>query len=334
MGKRKLTIQQQRRIRERRRDGGSPSPAEMAADRALGPEREGVVITRYGSQADVLPPDFSADDQPQRCHIRANLTDLVTGDRIVWREGHDTGVIERARTRQTIMARPDKQGRSRPVAANVDRIAVVIAPEPRPHASLIDRYLVAAETQGIRPLIILNKVDLLTGPDAGHLKALLDTYAELDYEVLRVSARNGDGMGPLFAYLADHTSVLVGQSGVGKSTLVNILCPGAAATVGSLSEQAAKGRHTTTSATLYAMPNGGRLIDSPGIREFGLWHLDTRAVAEGFVEFRPVLGGCRFRDCRHLDEPGCAVLEAAARGQIQARRLASYQHIVRELLDH
>lgn len=327
MAKRRLTIQQTRRIAEKQR-----KTAQSADTDSAGAGREGVVITRYGNRAAVLPVDFSPSDVPVRCHIRATSDDLVTGDRVVWQWGSPTGVIEARLERSSVISRPDGRGRLRPVAANVDRIAIVIAPEPEPHANLVDRYLVAAEHQGIRPLLILNKMDLMAG-DRAALDAMLSSYGELGYDVLRVSAHSGSGLDAMRQYFANHTTVLVGQSGVGKSSLVNLLYPAAAAQTGELSAQVAKGRHTTTAANLYRLPSGGYLIDSPGIREFGLGHLDSRAVAEGFADFRPFLGGCRFRDCIHLNEPGCAILAAVSRREISDRRLASYRLIVGDAAD-
>ncbi|HLS97118.1 MAG: small ribosomal subunit biogenesis GTPase RsgA [Porticoccaceae bacterium] len=325
MAKRRLTVQQHRRIAEKQRKTvlGLDSDGDVA-DGGI----EGVVITRFGTQAAVLPPDFRPGDRPQRCHIRAALADLVTGDRVIWRPGSPTGVVEARLDRASVISRPDPRGKLRPVAANVDRIAVVIAPEPEPHPNLIDRYLVAAEHEGIRPLLILNKVDLM-GPGDSHIDRMLADYRALGYDILRVSAEAGIGLAEMRAYFARHTTVLVGQSGVGKSSLINLLYPEAQALIGELSAQMAKGRHTTTAATLYRLPGGGQLVDSPGIREFGLGHLDSRAIAEGFIEFRPFLGTCRFRDCHHAQEPGCAILDAVARHAISARRFGSYQLMVR-----
>ena len=328
MANRRLTIQQKRRIQHKQHQTTLPGAAAVAEGN-LGAEQEGIVITRFGKQADVLPPDFLPGDKPFRCHIRATINELVTGDAVIWRTGKPTGVVEATRPRNSVISRPDSRGRLRPVAANVDRIAIVLAPQPEPHPNLIDRYLVAAEDQDIRPLLLLNKVDLLKANDP--IDALLATYGLLGYDILRVSAVSGVGLEELLAYFSRHTSVLVGQSGVGKSSLINLLHPPAAAQVGELSTVKAKGRHTTTSATLYRLPGGGNLVDSPGIREFGLGYLDNRAVAEGFIEFRPFLGGCRFRDCIHLKEPGCAILDAVSRNVITTQRHLSYQQIIRDL---
>ena len=323
MAKRRLTIQQNRRIADKQRKTTLALDSDGDRDGL-----EGLVITRFGTQAAVLPPDFLPGDKPQRCHIRAAVNDLVTGDRVIWRPGSPTGVVEARLDRTSLISRPDSRGNLRPVAANLNRIAVVIAPEPEPHPNLIDRYLVAAEHEGIRPLLILNKVDLLQPGDTTIDEVLAD-YRALGYDILRVSAQAGIGLAEMRAYFARHTTVLVGQSGVGKSSLVNLLYPDALALIGELSAQMGKGRHTTTAATLYRLPGGGQLIDSPGIREFGLGHLDRRAIAEGFIEFRPFLGTCRFRDCNHDHEPGCAILEALARHAISPRRFSSYQLMVR-----
>ena len=267
-----------------------------------------------------------------RCHLRANLEALVTGDRVVWCEGDPTGVVVAQLERNSVLSRPDPYGKLKPVAANIDQIMVVIAPLPTPHANLIDRYLVAAETVGIEPVILLNKIDLLADdPVLGQeMDELLAIYPTLGYRILRTSSLEG-GLEELHGALRERISVFVGQSGVGKSSLINVLLPDAELRVGALSESRQKGVHTTTTAQLFHLDCGGSLIDSPGIREFGLWHMSREQVEQGFREFRPFLGACKFRDCRHQQEPGCAILGAAESGQISQRRLGSYRHIVTTL---
>ena len=190
----------------------------------------------------------------------------------------------------------------------------------------------AAEHQGIEPLILLNKQDLLEPTNAQTIEALLSIYPDIGYRVLRTSTKRDAGLLPLQHSLDGHTSVFVGQSGVGKSSLVNAL-PGTNTRVGEMSAATGKGRHTTTTAKLFHMPCGGDLIDSPGIRDFGLSHLDRDSIAQGFVEFRPYLGACKFRDCKHRADPGCALVEAVANGAISQRRFDSYHHQV-ESLEH
>jgi ribosome biogenesis GTPase len=321
MARRKLSQQQTRRIARQREtlldDGGA-----SAQDAT-----EGLIVAQYGSQVDVEP---AAGGSPLRCHLRANLEGLVTGDRVLFCPGEATGIVVAGLPRHSALSRPDSRGRLKAVAANIDQVAVVIAPLPEPHANLLDRYLVAAEAIGALPLIVVNKADLLA--DASLARAmddLLDVYPGLGYRVLYCTA-NGD-VSRLAEALCGHTSVLVGQSGVGKTSLLNALLPSAAQRTGELSVGHAKGTHTTTTSMLFHLPSGGAFIDSPGIREFGLTHLTRDAVEHGFREFHPYLGRCRFRDCRHEGEPGCALLAALAEGHIGAQRLESYRHIIGSL---
>jgi ribosome biogenesis GTPase len=330
MSKRKLTRKQAWRIEKIQAERAKRAEKRGAdVDRALsagelGVEREGLVVAHYGTQVAVE----SSPGESQRCHLRANLEGLVTGDRVIWCEGEPTGVVVAQLDRESVLCRPDSQGNLKPVAANIDQIIIVLAPLPEPHANLIDRYLVAAETVGIEPVILLNKTDLLA--DHGEkIDELLAIYPTLGYRVLRTSIKGG--LEELHGALSERTSVFVGQSGVGKSSLVNVLLPEADLRVGALSENTQKGTHTTTTAQLFHLTYGGSLIDSPGIREFGLWHMSKQQVEEGFREFRPFLGTCKFRDCQHQQEPGCAILGAAESGQIGERRLDSYRRIVASL---
>ncbi|ATJ83771.1 small ribosomal subunit biogenesis GTPase RsgA [Halomonas beimenensis] len=336
MSKRKLSRQQRWRIekiqaeRARRAEKRGAKESEQLAAGEYGPEQPGRVIAHFGRTLDVLPEGGEA---PVRCHLRANLEGLVTGDRVIWRAGQDgSGVVVARGERDNVLERPDPRGQLKPVAANIDQILIVFAVEPEPHANLIDRYLVAAEATGIPPVLVLNKIDLL--PDSGGaLRELLDRYESLGYPVVTTTTARDGGLDALHRRLAGRTSVFVGQSGVGKSSLIDRLLPDEELRIGALSEDSRKGRHTTTTARLYHMPSGGELIDSPGIREFGLTHLDEDQVARGFIEFRELLGRCRFRDCRHRQEPGCALIHAVEAGEVHADRFASYRRIVDSLED-
>jgi ribosome biogenesis GTPase / thiamine phosphate phosphatase len=331
MGKRKLSRQQAWRVEKiqaerAKRAARRDADAEQALlDGELGPEREGLIVAHYGTQVAVE----SAPGESQRCHLRANLEGLVTGDHIVWCEGDPVGVVVAKLPRESELCRPDTQGNLKPVAANIDQIIVVIAPYPEPHSNLIDRYLVSAEATGIEPVLLLNKTDLLADDDdlRERIKALLSPYTQLGYRTIQTSCKES-GAVELENTLEAKTSVFVGQSGVGKSSLVNMLIPDADLAVGALSENTQKGTHTTTAAHLSHLKSGGALIDSPGIREFGLWHLSREEVERGFIEFQPFLGHCKFRDCQHQQEPDCAILQAVVDGKISEKRMASYRHII------
>lgn len=342
MSKRKLTrrqswriekIQEERKARAQKRE--DKITLELQDD-SLGPEQPGLIIAHYGAQLDIEP--IGKPGETYRCHLRANLPPLVTGDRIVWRASSKggMGVVVALEDRDSLLSRPDMRGQLKPVAANIDYIVLVIAPVPVPHSNLIDRYLVAAETVGIEPVILLNKTDLLVGgasrPSVSkELDDMLINYERIGYRVLKASTRTEDGLNELKNLLNEHTSVFVGQSGVGKSSLVNTLLPGVDTKVGPLSESTGKGTHTTTAARLFHFPAGGMLIDSPGIREFGLWHMEPEDVLHGFKEFRPFIGHCKFRDCSHEQEPGCAIRQALLNGDILQERMDSYQNILNSL---
>ncbi|MFT5887555.1 MAG: ribosome biogenesis GTPase [Zhongshania sp.] len=333
MTKRKISRQQRWRIEKVQAERTErASKRDTQLDKALnegelGPEQNGLIVSHFGQQVEVE----GQDGLRQRCHVRANITALVTGDSVTWREGKPTGVVVACNERHTLLSRPDNHGQLKPVAANIDHIIIVIAPEPRAHANLIDRYLVASEAIGIRPVLLLNKTDLINDDNRDYLDAMLARYQEIGYPVTRASTATDHGLDELKSTLKDQISVFVGQSGVGKSSLVNSLLPGTDTKIGALSEATAKGRHTTTTARLFHFPDGGSLIDSPGIREFALWNMDREKVLAGFIEFRPFLGMCRFRDCKHEREPRCALLEAEADHKIRPERMHSYRQIIDSL---
>ncbi|WP_263081141.1 small ribosomal subunit biogenesis GTPase RsgA [Endozoicomonas sp. Mp262] len=339
MAKRKLTRRQNWRIQKiqeerisRARKKESQIEEQLKNDQ-LGPEQQGLVIAHYGAQLDIEPINKPGDTW--RCHLRTNLPALVTGDKVIWRAGKEgcSGVVVALEERNSLLSRPDMRGQLKPVAANIDYIVLVIAPVPTPYPNLVDRYLVAAEAVDIEPVLLLNKTDLLSTPEDRQLMDdLLSTYENIGYRTLKASTHSEEGLQPLKALLDQHTSVFVGQSGVGKSSLVNALLPGVDIRVGALSETTGKGTHTTTAAKLFHFPSGGTLIDSPGIREFGLWHMEQEEVIQGFREFRPFLGHCRFRDCQHEQEPGCAIQQALINGDILPERMDSYRQILGSLL--
>lgn len=340
MSKRKLSRQQRWRIEKVQAERAERATRHDVQEEVLlaagdyGAEQPGRVMAHFGRTLDVRS---DVDGESVRCHLRANLEGLVTGDRVVWRgrtdaEGHIVeGVVVARGERESVLERPDARHQLKPVAANIDQILIVFAVEPEPHANLIDRYLVAAEHAGIRPLLLLNKFDLIDEQNAPALNAMLAVYRQLGYPVLEVSAHHGNGMEQLQQQLDGRISVFVGQSGVGKSSLVNSLLPEVETRVGPLSELSGQGTHTTTTARLFHFPGGGELIDSPGIREFGLGHVSRSDVEAGFIEFNDLIGTCRFRDCKHDREPGCALLKALEDGRVQQQRMNSYRSIIASL---
>ena len=317
MGKRRLSLRQQRRILAGQSRGFHASMTPDAAEADL---RTGVVTARYGREVDVL--DAEAPHSPaQRCHLRANLEPVV-GDRVLWQAGDAQGVVTALAPRHSLLRRRENR-RVRILAANVDQVAIVVAPQPAPHPALVDRLLAAAELEGMAALLVVNKCDL---PGTDLAEEIGAARARLGYPLVCVSAHTGLGLDDLRAHLERNISVFCGQSGVGKSSLVNRLFPEAAAAVGALSEAAAKGRHTTTIARFYPLP-GGAVIDSPGIREFDVACTDANELIRGFIELSPLAAECRFRNCQHRNDPGCALAAAVRAGAVDPQRLASFHRL-------
>ncbi|HNH90400.1 MAG TPA: ribosome small subunit-dependent GTPase A, partial [Thiobacillaceae bacterium] len=264
----------------------------------------GRVVAAHGRHFHVESPEGVVE-----CVMRGKKGGIACGDRVAFQPiPSGGGVIEKVEARDNLLYRSDEM-RSKLIAANLDLAVVVTAAVPYFREELLIRCLVSCETADIPVLILLNKTDLAeTAALAKHLAA----YGALGYDLLAVSAM-GD-LAALEARLRGRTSVLVGGSGMGKSTLLNRLVPDAHAATGEISESLDAGRHTTTHARMYRLPSGGQLIDSPGMQEFGLQHLDAAALMAAFPEIRERVGQCRFYNCRHLKEPGCAVREAAETG--------------------
>lgn len=256
---------------------------------------------------------------------------VVIGDRVeVAGAETEHPTIESVAERRTVVVRRRPGGR-RPkvVAANVDRmLAVVAATRPDPRLEVIDRLLVIAESGGVEPVVVVNKLDL---PGAGETAArLASLYGEAGYTVVATSATDGRGMSELGELLCTGTSALVGPSGVGKSSLLNALEPTLELRIGELSRKVARGRHTTVSSRLIALSCGGLVADTPGFSDIGVWGVDAEELDRCFPEIRRLGSGCRFQDCAHLAEPGCAVLDAVEAGEIAPSRHASYRALREE----
>jgi len=258
-----------------------------------------------------------------KCFPRGKRSEVACGDRVqVAPTAAGQGVIEAIDPRSALFYRSDAF-RQKLIAANVTQIMIVLAAAPSYYEDLVNRCLVAAEEARIRAVIVLNKFDL--GTSAAALESLR-LFEKLGYPVLPLSARQD--VTPLLPWLEGQTTVLVGQSGMGKSTIINRLLPEANAATAEVSIALDSGRHTTTHARLYRLGASGRIIDAPGLQEFGLHHIAPEALDALFVEFRPFIGHCRFANCRHASEPGCAIAGAVKDGLISERRRASYRQIL------
>ncbi len=271
-----------------------------------------------------------------RCHVRQVLKSMSTdqrhvvaaGDVVAFRpEGQHQGIILSVKPRRGVLSRTSK-GRRHILVTNVDMVIIVAStadPELKPH--LIDRFLVTAEQAGLEPLIVLNKADLV---DPTQLQPLLGVYAQMGYRTLLTSAQRGWGIDHLRSMVTGRQSVVAGQSGVGKSSLLNAVQDGLGLRVQPVSTDNHKGKHTTTTAELLPLTGGGYLVDTPGIRQLELWDVAEKEVAGLFRDIRPYVSRCRFPDCTHIHEVGCRVQDAVADGKIDPRRYNSYAHLIEE----
>ncbi|MDC3057923.1 small ribosomal subunit biogenesis GTPase RsgA [Litorivicinus sp.] len=338
MSKRKLTRQQAWRIektQKERLDRASRHKAQvekLLEAGVLGQAQAGRIVARFGKQVEVIAVNTQGQPiaDPIRCHLRSNLASLVTGDQVVFRTTNDAGIVIACEPRRNVLERPDSRGVKKAMAANIDQLVIVTALEPAPQPELLDRYLVATEVAGIPPLIVINKVDLLQDSEVNRnfLAAIKNLYEVIGYTVVEATTAEAGGLNALSEHLTDKSSVFIGQSGVGKSSLVQALLPNEQIRVGHLHHQTRLGRHTTSTARFYVYAQGGSIIDSPGIRDFGLEQISRTDVEQGFIDIREFSDKCRFRDCRHRHEPGCAVTDAVQKGKLSRRRLESFHRIL------
>ncbi len=338
MSKRKLTRQQAWRIekiQKERLDRATRHKAEVEElinSGSLGQEQTGRIVARFGKQVEVVAVDRLGQpvNDPILCHLRSYLSSLVTGDQVVFQATDTTGLVTAHKPRRNVLERPDSRGVIKAIAANIDQLVIVTALEPEPQPEILDRYLVAAEAKNIPAIIVINKVDLLRQSETNRnlLMGIKNLYEVIGYAVVEATTKKIGGLDELSQYLIDKSSVFIGQSGVGKSSLVKMLLPDETIRVGFLHRQTRLGRHTTSTARLYSYKGGGSIIDSPGIRDFGLGQISRADVEQGFIDICEFANHCRFRNCRHRQEPGCAVTDAVQKGRLSKRRLESFHRIL------
>jgi ribosome biogenesis GTPase len=288
------------------------------------------VISHYGNEI-LICDEFG---QRHRATVRQDLAPLVCGDKISYQKTEFNDVIiTQVEERHGTLTRSTPYSGTKLIAANIDLALVVCSHKPKFNSGLLDRYLAACELSKIDVEIIFNKTDTLNAKDSARVKSQLNYYETIGYPVYFVSAKQNQGLTELKLSLQNKNSVLVGQSGVGKSSIIRALVPSANPRVADVSDKTQKGRHTTTTSELYLLDEHSYVIDSPGIREFGLGYILPEQLADGFKEFQPFLGQCKFRDCIHTNEPGCAVITAVEAGEISQARFDSYRNILSSLSD-
>lgn len=286
--------------------------------------RDGRIVASHGRQVTVE----DADGVRHSCRLHGRRLEAVCGDVVRWGHalaGDTQGIVYEIATRTSLLERLDGTGRTEPVVANLTQLVAVVAPRPMPDWFVVDRYLAGAEWSGLKALVALNKYEL---DGAAALDEELGNYRAIGYDFVHCSTRGEPGVVALAEHLRDATSVLVGQSGTGKSSLLNALVPEALAVTQEISAATEEGRHTTTTAALHRLASGGNLIDSPGVRDYAPALPAVRDVGTGFREIHATAGGCRFQDCLHGTEPACAVRRAVEGGEIRARRFESYRRLV------
>lgn len=323
MTKRKINKQQSARIEKLQASYRDQASVDTSSC------QDGLVISRFSRHAEVE----DTQNNRIRCAIRPNIDSLVAGDNVIWQSSdHGKGVIVSRYPRKTVLGRPSKRGDNRPVAANITQLMIVVAAKPELSWVLLDSYLVMAENLNLEVTLIFNKVDL---PCEAIKNELLICYEPLGYKILFTSQQDSSSYQPLFDALNQQISVFVGQSGVGKSSLISGILPHETSIqTAEISIQSELGCHTTSNSRLYHLPSGGAVIDSPGVREFGLWKMPKSDIIYGFRELRPLVTACKFRNCNHIDSPGCALIKARIDGSVSAKRYDNLMKIIAQLAEN
>jgi ribosome biogenesis GTPase / thiamine phosphate phosphatase len=317
MAKRRLSHQQSRRIKN----------AQQTIDLDDENNLIGLVISHRGGQIEV---EAESGQQNIMCKLRSNLGDIVCGDRVVYQMDKDNPTIIAIRPRNNLLRRQDGFGHEKSVAANVTQLIICLSIEPEPNFFLLDQYLLSAEQQSINSIILLNKMDLADQDDSDPfgLKAI---YQPMGYAVLHSSIHNEETLAQLQQLCIDQVNVISGVSGVGKSSLTKAILPRIEIKIGEISEVNKEGKHTTRTSRLYHLPLGGDLIDTPGVRGFNPVIDKQKSISAGFREIHDLAANCQFHNCRHLNEPKCAVLQALNQGDIHPGRYENYVKLLQDL---
>ncbi len=343
MAKRRLSKQQQRRIAENQQNiikkdqlkSGLATDGET--DKAK--SQTARVISHHGRQL------FAETESLDRvkCKIRQNLGDIACGDYIVIQQETDSGgsqqnVVIAIKERSNMLVKTGFAGAIKPVAANIDQVVIVTSLKPKPNPYLIDRYLAATENLPSKALIIINKIDLLDDNTQGdELKKIVDNltalYRSIGYRVICASMENNIGITEISEALGSTTSILVGLSGVGKSSIVKKILPLEEIKIGETSTATGEGKHTTTVSAFYHLDNDGIIIDSPGVRDFTPSSDSIEEITNGFIDVRKFNGACKFTNCSHTNEPGCAMKQAVSDGNLNTLRFKNYLRMIEDFLN-
>ena len=333
MAKRRLSDQQKRRI--------AANKQELSKDNIKPGTHiyNGTVVSHHGRKIVVETEDGLKYD----CKIRQNLGDIACGDSVVIQLEKNTnentintnlhGAVLAINDRNNLLEKTGFAGKAKAVATNIGQVVIVCAVNPAPNPYLVDRYLVAIENLPARALIVVNKIDVLDDSNSADINAFKKAYEKIGYQVVYTSIKQQTGIEELSAALQNTTSILVGLSGVGKSSLVKNLLPDTEIRIGETSTTTGEGKHTTTVSSMYHLPDGGSLIDSPGVRDFTPLNHSKEDIVKGFIELKLYQGYCKFSNCTHTTEPGCAINEALEQDELSQQRVNSFRKMLDDLLN-
>lgn len=327
MAKRKLSKQQQRRIASKQEDKIQDDKLQLDESTT----QTARIISHHGRQLYAETENL----EKIKCKIRQNLGDIACGDYVLLQQalnatGESQNVVIAVKERSNLLVKTGFAGAVKPVAANIGQLVIVTSLRPKPNPYLVDRYLTSAENLPAKAVIVINKIDLLDNETKQIADDLSRLYQSIGYQVICTSIKNNIGIDELSEALSNTTSILVGLSGVGKSSLVKAILPKEEIRIGATSESTGEGKHTTTVSALYHLKGNGIIIDSPGVRDFTPINKSQHEITHGFVDVRKFHGACKFANCSHLNEPGCAMKAAVKNGDLNEQRFNNYLRLVAE----